>query len=599
MFQDTLQRLRGGQQAQATNNAMTLIALETVQTKTLNDVLSALDLHAPRKFIGLFGPHGSGKTTLLNELSRDSVRGPRTPQHRKVVCAVVNATTLPSDIAAWQRLIFATLEKLGQQPGAPPTVNDLRAELEELIAHEQRKDETATLAGAAFAHHFRAAFAGIIHSCVSLSNATFVVAIDHIDKTNGANALQLLEASKYFLNAQNCTTLICADDETLLDQMGDEGVDALGQWMTSSIALPMRVATPSKPAAPEPTVKVAPKPISSDIPQACVQILTDALGSDRYAIERAGESWRGAMRSLARRNADGYDTKLTGVMMAKLCALKQLSPALFDAARFDAPLLINLERRARTPSISDTRDEWMETMTRDMRLAALFKAAPTFIGVEPRDLATSLRLVHGGDAEPAQPNVLTLEPSRPRMTLLGTTSAQTVKAAAEATALPRPRRESAAIALPAVPASIWIIVSVGAGTFILDRLVKLAIQAGAASFGTLVQPVPLNATNVLGSGLAIGAELIGLALCALIVAFWGANTRSVPRATAFGLIGGGLAANVFDRVAYGAVMNYLHIGNLPVFNLAHVGLMAGAVLLAYAILSNDAGERVSLGAEER
>ena len=37
------------------------------------------------------------------------------------------------------------------------------------------------------------------------------------------NAAQLLEASKYFLNAQNCSTLICADEAALLTLLGEQG----------------------------------------------------------------------------------------------------------------------------------------------------------------------------------------------------------------------------------------------------------------------------------------------------------------------------------------------------------------------------------------
>jgi len=320
------------------------------------------------------------------------------------------------------------------------------------------------------------------------------------------------------------------------------------------------------------------------------------------------------MRALARRNADGYDTRITATLVAKLCALKQLSPALFDAARFDAPLLANLERRARTPQASDTHDEWAETMFHDPRLLALFKAAPTTIGVEPRDVATALRLVHSGDmddkgqlpsasaATPAS-SLLTLEPKRPHMRLLGASTAAaspvpSLSAPASAAAAfdavltpsarPRPARERQAgpgIALP-----IWTIISVVAGTFIVDRLVKLAIQGGAMSFGTLVQPTPLSAVNIVSTSLAMGAELVGLALCALIVAYWGSRMRSTARIAAFGLIGGGLAANIFDRVAYGSVMNYLHVGHLPVFNLAHVALIAGACMLGYALLGDKLAE---------
>jgi lipoprotein signal peptidase len=114
-------------------------------------------------------------------------------------------------------------------------------------------------------------------------------------------------------------------------------------------------------------------------------------------------------------------------------------------------------------------------------------------------------------------------------------------------------------------------------------------QTSGTLVGGTIQLEPASAANLLNNGLAIGADLLGLALCVLIVLFWGANRRSAAYAVAFGLIIGGLAANLFDRVTYGAVMNLLHFGNLPIFNLAHVALLAGALVLAFAIITGKSG----------
>jgi lipoprotein signal peptidase len=611
MIQDTLQR-QGVRQTTETGQPPA-IELGLEQAGSLNDVLALLDQPGVRKGIGLFGPSGSGKTTLLAVLARDAVRGPRTPQHRKVVCAVVNAAKLPSDLEPWQRLVFATLDKLAQQPGAPRTVTDLGAELQELVLHEANHDESATLAAAAFAHHFRAAFAGLVNSSVSLSNATFVVAIDHLDKTSAGKAAELLEAARYFLNAQNCATLICADEPTLHQLLDDDGQAALYKWMTARVDLPSRPAvnapaatapitgSPPNAAAPQrpPQRAPTPRPIASDLPQPCVQILTDALGSDRYAIERAGDYWRSATRALARRSADGYRINISGPLIAKLCALRLLSPALFDAARFDVPLLTTLERRARSSSMTEASDSWTETMMADPRLDALFRTAPSFIGVETRDLATALRLVNSDPLEGERTRPVA--PSAPEVRLVGATGAalspSVASAPARATPAPTPapkpgsRREIAPTIAPAVmPATVWTIVSVAASAFIVDRLAKLLAQANGTMLGGVIRLEPAPVQNLLNSGLAIGAELLGLALCGLIVLFWGANHRSRAYAAAFGLIIGGLMANLFDRLAYGSVMNFVHVGNLPVFNFAHAALLAGVCLLVIAMATRPADE---------
>lgn len=551
------------------------VQLAGEQSQALQALLIALDAPASRKAIGLFGARGSGKSTLIAQLDK-GLRSPRTPAHRRVVCAAINAANLPSDLAPWQRLIFAVLDKLAQQPGATSTIDDLRDELNELVQHEQHNDDSATLAAAAFAHHFRAAFAGLINSTITLSNSTFVIAIDNLDKCSAGQAMELLESSKYFLNAMNCATLIAADETALHGRLGDEGRELLYKWLTERIDL--RGPAFKQPAqAEQPRVKQSPKPIASDIPAASVQVLVGALGDDRYGIERAGEYWRSAMRGLAKRNADGHRSGINGPMIAKLCALRVMSPALFDAARFDAPLLGNLERRARSVRPTEGRDEWAATMEEDPRLLNLFKSSPSFIGVEIRDVATALRLAQAGDGESVEMHSAA---ALPNMTIIGATPANVPASAGEARAANHAR---GAAARPQIfTAGIWAILSIAAGAFIIDRLGKLFAQ-GNPLLGNLAQPAPLNLVN---NGLAIAAELTGLAICLLIVAFYGAQGRSMAQSTAFGLIIGGMTANLFDRIAYGTVMNYIHIGSLPIFNLAHVAMLAGAVILAYNILAN-------------
>jgi lipoprotein signal peptidase len=552
------------------------VQLAGEQSQALQQLLGTLDAPAGRKAIGLFGARGSGKSTLIAQLDK-GLRSPRTPLHRRVVCVTVNAANLPGDLAPWQRLIFATLDKLAQQPGATSTIDDLRDELSELVQHEQNNDDSATLAAAAFAHHFRAAFTGLVNSTITLSNSTFVIAIDNLDKCSAGAAVELLESSKYFLNAQNCATLIAADETALTGKLGDEGRELLYQWLTARIEL--RAAAYKTPAmeTTQPRVKQSPKPIASDIPQASVQVLTGALGDDRHGIERAGDYWRSAMRGLAKRNADGHRSSINGPMIAKLCALRVMSPALFDAARFDAPLLGNLERRARTARPTDSRDEWAATMEEDARLHNLFKSAPSFIGVEIRDVATALRLVQAGDGETIEMHSAM---ALPNVNIIGATPMDAPQTAGERRAANRAR---GAVAVPQVmTAGLWMILSIAAGAFIIDRLGKMLAQSGTFLSG-IVSPAPLNLVN---NGLAIAAELTGLAICVLIVIFYGGQSRSVAHSAAFGLIIGGMTANLFDRIAYGTVMNFIHIGSLPVFNLAHVAMLAGAVLLAYTMLAN-------------
>lgn len=307
-----------------------------------------------------------------------------------------------------------------------------------------------------------------------------------------------------------------------------------------------------------------------------MQVLVGVLGDDRYGIERAGDYWRSAMRGLAKRNADGHRSSINGPMIAKLSALRVLSPALFDAARFDAPLLSNLERRARSARSTEGHDEWAATMEEDARLFSLFKSSPSFIGVEIRDVATALRLVQSGDGEAIE---MHSSAALPNMTIVGATAAMMPAIAGEA----RAANSARGAAQPQIfTAGIWLILSIAAGAFIIDRLGKMLAQ-GNMLLGSFIQPAPLNLVN---NGLSIAAELTGLAICLLIVAFYGGRSKGMAHSVAFGLILGGMTANLFDRIVHGTVMNFIHIGALPVFNLAHVAMLAGAVILACTILAN-------------
>ena len=96
--------------------------------------------------------------------------------------------------------------------------------------------------------------------------------------------------------------------------------------------------------------------------------------------------------------------------------------------------------------------------------------------------------------------------------------------------------------------------------------------------------------------------LIGLAFVALaVLAVWLTRTRSRLTAVALGLVAGGAAGNVIDRLIYGAVADFLYfhtpipLGPISnyVFNLADVGIVAGVVCLLYESLVPRSGAGAS------
>jgi signal peptidase II len=80
--------------------------------------------------------------------------------------------------------------------------------------------------------------------------------------------------------------------------------------------------------------------------------------------------------------------------------------------------------------------------------------------------------------------------------------------------------------------------------------------------------------------------LIAVSVIATVaITVWLNRTTSRPLALALGLIAGGALGNLVDRLAYGAVFDfvYLHAGRFSwyVFNLADAAIVAGVVGLLY------------------
>ena len=524
----------------------------------------------------------------------ESQRPRRTTLKRRVLGFVADASLLDPRITPWIQLVNSVLDKLTDlaQPTPPMMIADLKTELRELARLESRNDEaakvTGDLASAAFAHHWRSAFSRLILDVVMQNNATFVVALDHLERIEPIKAMQLMEAAQYFLGAPGCTTLLLADEAALVEHLdkteaGADGDAMLRKWASARIVLkPTAFANTNTKFAPQ--AKPAASPITktnpTDVPAPVMLLL-----STTSKMDEAVTQWRAAMRAIMRRAQDGQPINMSSELMAKVIALGYHSQALFSSSRMDAGLLVGLERRIGSPRMAEVGNEFDKIVATNENLKSLFKAQPSFGSVELRDLATALRLAFSEEAA----NSLVLDApaetgSNARFNLpeLKRTTSTIL-------------RNAAATASEVIPNS-WMdigtalatAVSLACGVFIVDRLIKLLMLSAQNALGGLLQLdvnalLPAN-TNLANSGAAIAAELLGVALAALIFVFWGRNNKL--HAAALGLIIGGMAANLIDHVAYSAVLNYIHIGQLPAFNLAHVGLLMGGVLLLVSMVTN-------------
>ncbi len=548
------------------------------QAQAMDEVLALLDTAEPSKFIALLGSRNSASVLINDVLGKNLLR---TPAHRKLLGVVIDATRLPSHIEAWQYLLYAVMDKLAEAPTARNTViSDLRDELNEVVALERRQDDSAALASAAFAGHFRSAFPGIVNASVGASNSLLVVGLDKLDQVDGIFAMDLLEASRYFLNAPDCAVLAAADEAPLIERLKIVGADGLMvTWPSERVAVPERLITrtsraPLRPKRPGDPAKPSHKVNLGTLPSESARVIKEMLEPDQRLIDTACEEWHHAIERLTRRNEEGSTTRISGAHIAKLVTLKLLSPRLFEAAKFDAPLLGRLERAARSGN-ADLKDELQRVMAMTPKLSALFKSAPNFLGIETRDIATALRLVYGRDNEPSAQHAEQKKRSvaLPESERVGRITLD------EPAAMPRARsqREAAAPAINLHP--VLLLPVAGAITVLIDRYTKTVSGAPA------VLP---NVTNnsIVSNAALLGFELIGLAICFLIVAFWGGAKRNALYQIAFGLIIGALGSNLFDHIATGGVLNLLPVSGVAV-NFAHMSMLAGALMLLVTLFQKE------------
>jgi signal peptidase II len=95
--------------------------------------------------------------------------------------------------------------------------------------------------------------------------------------------------------------------------------------------------------------------------------------------------------------------------------------------------------------------------------------------------------------------------------------------------------------------------------------------------------------------LLVAASLIGLT--AVAVAWWRRRRASTMEQAGYALVVAGAFGNVIDRLRSGYVVDFIEIHRWPIFNVADVAIVAGAILLAIVALrrSRQDGEAKPAG----
>ena len=131
---------------------------------------------------------------------------------------------------------------------------------------------------------------------------------------------------------------------------------------------------------------------------------------------------------------------------------------------------------------------------------------------------------------------------------------------------------------------------------ILDQLSKILALRYLAPVGSI--PIIKNVfhlTYVENRGAAFGIlqnQKLFFVIFALMVLgfiwFYAYNNRlNKVMVYGLGLVVGGVVGNLIDRVRLGFVVDYLHIMNFPVFNIADSAVTIGIVLIGIFILRHD------------
>ena len=141
---------------------------------------------------------------------------------------------------------------------------------------------------------------------------------------------------------------------------------------------------------------------------------------------------------------------------------------------------------------------------------------------------------------------------------------------------------------------IFKVLSVSSLVLIVDRLTKYILFRNLSE-GESVRVIPglFHITLVLNSGAAFGLfkgrSVFFMVSTALVIVFIclyviRGGYKDLLTLTALGLILGGAAGNLIDRVLFGYVIDFLDFRIWPVFNIADASITIGASILAIRLI---------------
>ena len=131
--------------------------------------------------------------------------------------------------------------------------------------------------------------------------------------------------------------------------------------------------------------------------------------------------------------------------------------------------------------------------------------------------------------------------------------------------------------------------------FIVDQIIKVIVSISVKDSVVLI-PNILRITYVTNTGAAwsilnnhlIIISFISAAAIILLLSYMNHFKMNKRNKIAFVLLYGGIISNLFDRVFYGYVIDYIDLNiNYPIFNLADTFIVIGIVLIIIAIIKKE------------
>lgn len=141
------------------------------------------------------------------------------------------------------------------------------------------------------------------------------------------------------------------------------------------------------------------------------------------------------------------------------------------------------------------------------------------------------------------------------------------------------------------------IVIIGIIALVIDQITKSLMQIYDVHFDIISNFLSFNYLQNTGAAWSIleGKQylLIGISLVMLILVYnmsFSYENKPIYNIT-FGLLFGGIIGNLFDRVLYGFVRDFIDINifgyNYPVFNIADIAIVLGVLILLVLTLKGE------------